>query len=369
MENMAIKLAFAPCPVREIEPQEDPEIAHWLAMLGGNLTEYLLDWLACLTKLSEPVQALYIEGDAGIGKNLLASGLARLWTDQGPTTLDTALGPYNEKISRCPLIHGDERIPTDNKGKPLLDELKRLISDYQHDTREIYQPGGQTIGAVRVLITANNRRMLGAAAELTSADVQALVDRLIHIRVHGSDAPAYLRSLGQEKLKAWVQGDKIAAHALYLRETRTVERGRFLIKPAPNTMIRALVVSVGTRAAICHGLVQWLTSGQVGASGLIFVEDAILHVSAKGLYEHWDDFGVGKRPSLAEIASKLTAMALSVDGSRLREIKGVQVKCWRINTNLLSEWSKTHGYASHDDIVSLLKNPPRRNLAPVRNVQ
>src|SRR5690606_19730983 len=73
----------AVAPLRKITPCEYPQIQRWLELLGGAQAEKLIDWVASVMRLDRQSCAIYIDGAPGVGKNLLATGLARLWHTGG----------------------------------------------------------------------------------------------------------------------------------------------------------------------------------------------------------------------------------------------------------------------------------------------
>ena len=80
-----------------------------------------------MTLLTEPCAALYLDGGAGVGKTLLADGLARLWTTNGPTELAGVVGSFNDALLSCPLVFADEVLPDVLKRTEGTGELRKLI--------------------------------------------------------------------------------------------------------------------------------------------------------------------------------------------------------------------------------------------------
>lgn len=341
-------LYLAACPLRAVEGRHVPEVDAWLRLLGGSSADFLLDWIATITSLDEPAQALFLEGQPGAGKSLLAAGLARLWNVAGPTSIDDALGRFNDRLLRCPLVFGDERIPCE-RGMPRVDDLKREISDRSRRLEAKYQKVADMEGAVRFLLAANNREMLLLGADLTSHDVEALVARLIHVQV-GREAADYLVAIDRDTLARWVEGDEIAAHALWLRDNRQVERGRFAVKSAPNDGLRSLTTDSGLRAAICHWLVLWLTTESPATTGFIRCRGGQLWVSARGLQLEWEKFpevGTGRVPSLNRISEALVPLSRG----REREKVGRSTTLFEVvDLGALCSWAERKGFATADEV-------------------
>lgn len=343
-------LYLAPCPLRDIQPRRNLEVEKWLELLGGESLDSLLDWIARVAALSEPSPALWLEGATGAGKGLLAVGLARLWTEDHPTDLEDALRNFNDQIGQCPLILGDERIPTDFRGQPRVQDLKTLISAASRRFEVKNQPVATIRGCVRVILATNNTSLFALGNELTPDDIDALLERLVHIHV-SREPRDYLTTLGgfDGIGQKWLETNAIAAHALHLRDTRQVRRGRFAIEVASNSRIRGIATSSGLRAAICHWLVLWLTSARASASGLIAVREGRLEVSARGLHEQWSQLDVswGRTPNVSKLADTLRALGREcVD----RETNGYTVRFRIIDPGNLSQWAEDKGFATRTDI-------------------
>jgi hypothetical protein len=258
----------APCPLRKLTPEYNDEIAKWLELLGGEKHDRLLDWIAVVTKLSIPAPALWFRGPTDCGKTLLALGLARLWCETEPCKLDEALSSWNGRIVECPLVFGDEKATVDARGNLMIDEIKRLISA---DSLTIYRKfleSMATIGAIRMLLAANNDKTIKLAGDLTEDDIAALAERFLFIVV--GDAPVrFLRERGGRAFTgSWVSRDGIAKHALWLRDNRNVTPGRFACMPDACEMAEELrarnadPLADDIRHAIEHGAQHALGFGR-----------------------------------------------------------------------------------------------------------
>jgi hypothetical protein len=215
-----------------LTPQESPEIARWLELLGGPQHGLLLDWLATMRQLADPTAGLYLCADPGIGKSMLVLGLARLWPAVGPSRFASALDNFNFDVTRTPLVHADEdlRIEKWHKEKP-ISALKRLIDATTRQVMAKYSDRAQLRGAQRVMVTVNQPPPELFAEPLTEREIAALDERVLVLEPRAADARSYLASLGgRAATGAWVDGDGIARHVLWLEQTRTVVPGpRYLV--------------------------------------------------------------------------------------------------------------------------------------------
>lgn len=344
-------LYLATCPPRAIEARRDELVEKWLELLGGSAVEYLLDWLAAVPRLDLPAQALFLEGASGAGKSLLAQGVARLWSKTGPTSINDLLATHNDPILECPLVFANERIPKD-RGIPRLDDLKAEIDQMRRYVNPKYQKKVPLVGAVRVILAANNRELLLQRADLTPDDVEALDVRLIHVPV-SSAATEFLEGQDAETITSWVEGDGIAAHVLWLAETRPLRAGRFAVRRAPNPGLRSLATDTGLRAAICHWVVLWLTRRQPGSSGLLRCRDGAIWISARGLHEHWADYDVSvpRVPTISRLSDALRPLSV---GRGQATVDGTVVTFEVLDTAVVAGWAERRGFARAEDVRALI---------------
>lgn len=220
------RLVLACARRRDLTPRAHTHVAAWLRQLACTDDAYaaLQDWLAVVTDLARPAPALYIKAGPGVGKTYFALSLARIWVggQTGSTSLSAAMQQFNAAMMACPLVLGDEQIPEDRNG-PRLNELKELIAATSHRLeRKGVDSGNRLEGALRIVLAANNERMIDGrkGLELTAEDVAALGDRMVYI--DATNAPKLTRA----ETDQWGPDD-VAEHALWLRATRKVQGGRF----------------------------------------------------------------------------------------------------------------------------------------------
>ncbi len=213
-------------PVRGVLPAYDPQVAEWLELLGGKEAPKLLDWLASVPNLSEQSAALYLCGEGGAGKGMLAAGLARIWTTGKPVDLAGVLGSFQDDLARCPLVFADESLAGDDTSA----KLRALIGTTGLHLNRKHLSALPIEGAIRLMIAGNNDGLLAFTETLTERDINALGIRFLKVDV-GEPPKHFLEKLGgYEVTRSWVEGDKIAAHVLWLSETRAVTRGkRFIV--------------------------------------------------------------------------------------------------------------------------------------------
>jgi len=351
----------APCPLRDLEPEFDADVDEWLKWFSGHHYETLCDWLAVLTKLDEPCAALYLDGSPGAGKTLLADGLARLWSEDKPTDLEQAMASFNDALTKCPLVLADETIPRDARGRVRTAELRQFIQARNRPLRRKYQPDAVLRGSIRLIITANNKELLVSNESLTSNDIQAIVDRLIYIYCPPNSA-RFLQSLGMDTMRSFVAEDKIAKHALWLRDNREVKRGhRFLVEGADSSLHRTLTTSSGMRSAVCNWLVAYLLNPQPAdttAGMLVRVHGNKVLVTARAISQWWALYPTNEpAPPTGRVSMALSG--LSNDKKQLTAADGRRTNYWVVDEHNLIEWAERNGYATEESLLEALQKEDR----------
>lgn len=349
----------APCPMRTIEPEQVPEVDEWVRALAGDEAEKLLDWMAVVTSLNEPCAALYFEGPPGTGKTMFADGMSRIWTQEGPSTLEQAFASFNDGIARCPLVLADEMLPKDFKGAGKTGELRQFIQGRVRPLKRKFMPDATLHGCVRLVITANNKDLLASRENLSSSDIDAIIDRILYISC-SADARHYLQSLPHETLLGFVRDDLLAKHALWLRDNRDVKRGhRFLIAGENSTLHRSLTTSAGLRSAVCHWLVSYLlepTKIDTTKTLLVRVHKGKLLATTRGMIKYWQMYETNEDPPPAGPLSKALA-GLSKSGKhQLTAGDGRRTNYWRVSTSNLLTWADNNGYADIEELHALLED-------------
>lgn len=335
-------------PVRDLQPEYNEQIDTWLRVLGGKQQEKLFDWVATVTDLNRQSCALYLSGDSGTGKTMLAHGLARLWTGHGPPTeLDHALKNFNDSISHCPLLVADEALPSGCTSA----QLRHIIGTSSRTMTRKYLPGAPLVGAVRLMLMANNDRMLQTGEEeQDSSDIAAVAGRFLHIKAN-PQAADYLASLGgRAGTNTWVDGDAIAKHALWMATNMRPNfksGSRFLVEGHKTRVHRQMILNNHAASVVCEWLVKYLL-GPMDAlkqQRLILVSRDKLMVNSFALANFWDTFVTSHKVfTLTKIGRGLNALSF-VETSR------VENKLYHnIDLSLLFEWAEVHGVADAESM-------------------
>lgn len=343
-------LRLPTCPRRALTAQRSQEIEDWLILLGGDNCEALLDWLALATDLANPTSALVLIGKGGAGKSLLAMGLSRIWCTTGPTSIDDAMGTFNDPLERCPIVFADEKLPRDFRGNVRSEELRRLVQETSRQSNRKNRAQCPLEGAIRLLIAANNEAIFDMRDHLTQADIQAIADRFLQIDCT-LEPYDYLQAIGRHRIQTeWLDGDALAKHILWLVANRRVtRRGRFGIHSDTAGIAERITVRSGVRAAICEWIVKSLTSGTLcDDGGRCIVRDGRLWLHVSVLSSDWGKHMTDSTPK----TSQLTA---ALQGLTVGQIEVARLPLYEIDVQRLKTWATEQRYCSPELIEERLK--------------
>ena len=366
----------APCPIR-VTAKYDTDVETWLRIMTGTKSELVENGLACITRLREPLPALYLSGMGGTGKSLLPNGLARIF-GKSPVMLGEALGTaFNEALVGCPIVFGDEDVPRDYGGRIRSTVLREFIQARTRPLLRKYRPPATLVGCVRLVLAANGSQFFSELGEeLETYDAKAVGDRILYVPVSEA-AESHLESLPRGTTRRWIEEDVIARHALWLAENLEFEAtGRFLVHDADRTAKAMLSRSGGCRSEVCQWLVGFLrepartlTRTPDAASVLQVVDDRLL-VSSGLLDACWEEY-VPKgrtRPSETQISRALGCLSASItvrDPQRLGRnltLRGVDldnVAAWAETTQGLERGQLAKLVADLEPVLALRRGAPK----------
>jgi hypothetical protein len=299
----------ATCRKRAIVPREDSKVHEWLTLLGGDQSKQLLDWIATFTDLSRQTCALYIVGRPGDGKTMLAEGLARIYTTGAPTELDSVLSNFNEALLDCPLIFGDEKMPSmiGDSG-----DLRQIIGKNSRKLKRKNKPEADLIGAVRLILAANNDTLMTFEEDLSEWDRQAVAQRFLYVTPSPKCGEYLVRLGGRLGTDDWVSGDRIAAHALWLKENRKVTPGeRFLVQANSAALSRMLATQGKWPGLVCEWICKHINHPLTHVTNsAIRVGDGQVVVNATAVTDLWSMYIKGNSsPSSALVGRTLSKLS------------------------------------------------------------
>lgn len=358
----------AACPLRDIPARYDEHVDGWLRVLAGEQYEKMADWIATVPNLKRQTCAIYMSGPKGVGKSLFATGLARLWTADGsPTELGKILENFNADLLHCPLIFADEYIPQNFKGQRTSAELRQLIGSNARTLARKFLPNATLVGAVRLIMAANNERLLALDEDLSKDDLEAVGQRFLHIETTTA-ASDYLKKIGgRNGTEGWVDGDKIAMHAMWLAKTRNVIPGdRFLVEGHRTKLHTSLPTQSKINGLIVEWLVRFLDAPPairhgIEQSGLVLVGGGEYLVNTQALADNWMQFIKSDMPPstgrIGRAVRTLSTGPKSVFESRYLNI----------NLDVVFDWATEQQIGKEAQMKALVARPlTDSELAPVK---
>tara|TARA_R110000824_G_scaffold55027_4_gene151614 strand:- start:5617 stop:8082 length:2466 start_codon:yes stop_codon:yes gene_type:complete len=351
-----------------LKPVYHAEINEWLTALGGELSEKLLDWVACVTKLDKVCCALVLQGSQGIGKSLLCFGLANLWEVGVPTNLQNATGSFNGTLAKMPLIVADEGMSM--KDEQMSEKLRSLIATQSRELNRKYLPVTQLKGAIRLIITTNEDNVLQFKGTHTSESTEAIAKRFLKVEAEDKARAHMVRMVRESQQAEWML-KKIPEHALWLSQNRKVIPGdRFLVEGAVDENIVALVVDNDSTSLICEWLVNWLMSPNALEHNANLEnlhrfdsQTGMIEIAAYAIQQAWDTYLSQYRIlDLKDIGKALSAISVKknkAERKRVREIghgsKRVLHEVIPIN---LRSWVQKYRPEIANDFEQLIKSAP-----------
>lgn len=351
----------AVCPVRKVEPRYDPDVDAWLDALGGSEAGKLKDWTATLTTLEHFTCALIFIGPPGTGKTLYANGVSRLFDVGGPSELGRVLENFNEDLMRCPVVFADEHIPAGFHGRRNSAELRKLIGSTKRTLNRKFLPQAPLEGALRLILASNNERILAFDEDLSADDLAAVAERFLHIDTKG--AKGFFDQFPDGKAPtSWVNGDVIAAHALWLAQNRKVQHnGRFLVSGSATRVHR----TIATQGKVSGLVAEWITrfldaNAQIKApitmkKGVVYGDGRLL-VNATAITEFWNTFVSSDNvPNTTVVGRALTNLSVG-DPEYVR--LGTQ-RYKEVNLSLIFDWAETNLVGDIDRMKATLATPSK----------
>lgn len=304
------------CSLADVAPRRHEQIEIWLDLLGGSERDKLLDWLATAIQIDRPTCALYLRGVAGVGKGMLAGGIAALW-GTGATSYAETAGDFNGALTRCPLVFADESMSVGIQGS-LSASFRTLIGESERQLRRKFMAASTIRGAVRLIIAANNDHALALNERLSLDDIHAIAARILYVRTDPL-AKAYLDRIGgRNQTHDWVLNGhapgKIAEHITWLAETRSVDYGpRFLVEGALVDFHRDLAIKSGNNLQVLGAIATQLhknmhaTGGFSTAAARVYKKHVLVNLPA--LTGQWVALTNTRPVSSVSLISALESMA------------------------------------------------------------
>lgn len=350
---------------RPLEPLEDPVVARWLELLGGNRASILLDWIAGITRHDRPNCVLFLPGDPGVGKSLLVRGLSRIWNADGATDFRTVTEAFNDGLRRCPLVVVEEG--KWNRYDDITNKLRRFVTDASRSINKKFHQPLELSGHLRLMVTANNLNIFaGDQHALTRADRDAIAQRFLEI-IPRSEARDFLLSLPAEERDGLAAGDRIARHALWLVENRAVNNpGRFWVEgEVDGSLADKITANDKSFGSWTHEwLARYLTNPfevERENKALLYRKDGVVIVNPEAVINSWERLLKNRRPpQAAEISNALKTLS----SGELTQFPGGAKRGFHIRVSSIVKWADDTGVGNAEDILHNAAGEQRPSDAP-----
>lgn len=345
----------AACPPRPLAARFHAQIDEWIRLLFGEQAALGIAWLATVLRLDRQSCALYLSGPPGTGKTMLATGVSRIWTRGGFTELGRILDSWNADLLRCPLVVADEKLPTAWRAGSTSADIRQIVGSSTRTLTRKFMPNADLIGSLRVMLLANNDRMLAQIVgdeDLSPDDLAAVGERFLHIETQQAAAD-FLRAIGgRTATGGWVDGDQIAEHVLWLAQTVQVVPGdRFLVQGKSSSLHRRLAVQNKIPALCAEWIAKAICADRMPdglvRKQLVRIGDGKILVNAGALESAWDLFVQSdKTPSRPRIGRALRTLAKRDGRNSPQKRPDATVRFHDINVDVICEFAEDNQIAT-----------------------
>ncbi len=330
----------------DIQAKYDPLVDELFHLIGGDQVEKLLDYFAAFPRIDRPSAALYLEGHSGIGKGMIGLALQNMTISREYAPLDQIFGNYQERLVPTPFLWADERITAKRITQSVMDTFKKVISG-EYNT--LNPKGEQAIaleGHWRVFITANHGDAIPWDAEVSGHDLDAVVSRLVHIKVDENRVKKFFERIGQRAgTDGWPEYN-IPAHIKHLADTRVLrEDTRFLVSGTAGAYHEDMQSRTSGSNEALRLLGRLLQEPHKYPNCLVLKGDQVYFNVSHGytvmnkiaVLEHRQDFPRSERVlsrSMKNVSLDPEAQSHRVDGGKTPKV----VRLWRLNMGYIINW-------------------------------
>lgn len=321
----------------ELVPSFSQRVDDWLKIFAGEKYEALLDWIAGLLYLDRPLATLYLCGTRGMGKNLLAHGLARLWSKKGPRTL-RSFEPGD--LEECPFVWANEVLPKRWRREDAFDQLKQFLDECSWPVKRVYADRYYLAGHARLLLTGNRPDLFSSVRDVLSGDeTQSVKERVLFINNRGEEATEYLKKMGLT-CRAFVEQDELAQHALWLRDNRPLrQEHRYLVQDPDDVFLDTLAVTSKEADRVLDWVLAYCSQRRFNTSAIASNGEDLYLVSSL-VFGIWKNFDLSNRG----IMKRTLEAALGTLAEKVKVLtpKNNVVTAWKISGKRLFLWGQIH---------------------------
>lgn len=349
-----------------LAPAYNEHIDRWLGYLFASQQSRAMDWLAKVVETDRPLPALYIQGGSGIGKSLVAGGIASVWGTP-PVSYSEVIGSWQERMTSNPLIWADEKVPENPFVENDSSVFRRIVGNADFIARRRYMPAAPILGFPRVLITANNSDALHIREHMSSDDLEAVVQRVAYVRSNDDASDVLMEIAAQHNMKLhelgtrWVQGKQIAAHILWLNQNREVRSGdRFAVDAWPSSYGSELAVKSPHARLIGTYIINVLRDAS--RSLAVIYGDGEVWVDPAAVLENWAVKMQGRPPG--DLAMREAASMLSDKRQTMKSNRGGERYYYRMPIDRLMLIAKLFKLCPPQTILRAANQPRETDQGP-----
>ena len=340
---------------RDIKPVYHPQVDEWLHLLAGGedkCVKELMDFLAAFPRIELPSAAMYIQGEPGIGKGMLAKGLAHMTETGTFVKFDHFLTDFQDGLEKTPFVWTDEAVTTKNVTQRVMDTFKMIVTGEANSLNRKGIPRTQVDGNWRMLITANHDHAIPWDQEVSGTDLTAVTQRLHHITADNPGCKAFLDRIGQrEGTAGWVE-KYIPEHVAYLASTRALNANqRLLTAPVEKEFHKSISISTGYTGGVAAMLGKLMLAPPSVRDRCIIIKDEFVWVLPEPALEATHELNKRQEAlpkSTKNFSACLKQLSLDED-SRVTYLKvfpmtvGSKQRAWRLDMGKLIRWLHKNG--------------------------
>lgn len=355
----------------DLAPSFSADVDEWLRLLAGD-DHYvsLCEWIGHAVAIEDgPICALSIAGPQGVGKKMLAQGLAEC-IDTEKFADAKEFGHFQSLLMKTPFVVVNEGFPPMSTSAPdPADAFRQLVGGDPITIDRKFRELTTIRNPCRIIFTANNRDVihtLTGRRDLTPEDREALAIRLMHLDVDGAAAEwfrfkggaAYTSRPGHR----WIRGDSgqqsdyvVARHFLWLHGQRTPPRhgSRLLVEGSlSDDIMREMTTRTSSAPAVIEQLVKMIEGAgneASGPSGLIIEGGRIWVLTSAIVDAHRRDIGAKTRFVLdvRRTATVLRGLQRAGTDTKVRAVGAAkrEGKWYELDPGTLLAEALDHGYA------------------------
>jgi hypothetical protein len=221
---------------------------------------------------------------------------------------------------------------------------------------------------VRLVICANDEKILTLDGDLSESDIKAIAERILHVQVNPavSGFVAEAQSLGYLPAERPALLETVIRHFEWIVANHKPQwHGRFLVTHPDD---RELFLRLSTREPLRSSVLRWVIGYLTNPTPLDRTERALVRVvrdryseapvmliTTQAVEEYWSQYVPNERPPRVALISNALGGITKFRRSELKHPRtGQHIKYRIVDTELLITWAESLDYSTREQIVSRL---------------